>query len=254
MEEFDRSTMLIYGRPGVGKTRMCLETVKDPGEYGILLSIDKGDLYRRQNAAVFDKKIGAYHPKGLHAMRDTLEKTKARIVRLGLAGIAARNRWVFLDTMTHLQVQLLSEARKIDLKNPSSKDFRDEYVRDHTIQVDYGINLAHMSEVMDAVLDIPANIVIIALEKSDRDSKDKPVSHPQISGQSYSRIAGDVDVVARMVLDGDKRVLHTQHSRLEEAKDRSGRLDAIEPAVFTSLRDKILGPVEVQETKEMVNA
>jgi hypothetical protein len=134
---------------------------------------------------------------------------------------------------------LLSEARKISLRNPDAKDDRDEYVRDITTQADWGINLGLMSECANVLNSYPCNIVTICLERESRTSR-RP--EPSISGQSKDRIMGDADLIMRLVVEKDGRKFLT--SALDGAGDRSGVLEEAEKPDLIAIRNKIFGSAE----------
>jgi hypothetical protein len=226
----------MFGPPKIGKTRILLNLVKR-GDYVAMISTDHGTLEIYRNPSEYQGRLIAAEVYTLQDMRKALEEGKTTVRKLIQNGIPAHKIWVCIDTLTHLQITLLTEARRISLKNPDSKNDHDEYVRDITTQADWGINLGLMSECANMINSYPCNIVSTSLERESRTTR-RP--EPSISGQSRDRFLGDADVILRIVCDQDnKRKFHT--SVLAGAGDRSGVLDEIEEPDLMVIRDKIFG-------------
>jgi hypothetical protein len=237
--EKQRLSLLLFGVPKIGKTRVILNIVKQ-GDYVVLISTDHGTLEVYRNPTLYESRLGVAEVYGLSDMRDALRECKETVQKVIKAGIGANRVWACLDTVTHLQIMLLAEARKISLRNPDSKDTRDEFVRDITTQADWGINLGLMSEVANMLNSYPCNIINVALERENRTTK-RP--EPSISGQSGDRFKGDADVLIRMVYEkGEGRKFLT--SAHEGAGDRSGVLNEVEEPDLIAIRNKIFGSAE----------
>ena len=238
-----RLSALLFGVPKVGKTRIILDLIKLYGNYVCMLSTDHGTLEVYRNPTLYKGKLVVAEIYTLNDMRNALVQGKEIVKKLIKAGINPRDIWTVIDTMTHLQIMLLGEARKVSLKAPqSSDDDRDEYMRDMTTQADWGINLGLMSEVCNMLNSYPCNIVTIGLEKEDRTTH-RP--SPAISGQSRERVMGDADLILRLTAETEGRKFHT--SVLNGAGDRSGVLDETEEPDLIKIRNKIFG--EAAESK-----
>lgn len=247
----ERVYLFVHGDPKVGKTHMVLDLIREHGDYVILFSLDKGTMAVRQEArrakaagrkSVFKGKLMIAYPNGLAQMRADMKEAETTVSTLYRAGVPRSRIWIVVDTATHLQSKLIAEARKINVKNPHSKDSRDEYVRDAVIEVDWNINLAHMSEVADFLVNAKANVVVCALSKKEKVKREETGRMvPALSGQSYSRFVGDADAVMRLTSDKDGR------RRLELAMgdamlgDRSGNLDTVEPPDLKHIQQKMIG-------------
>ena len=239
----ERIYALVYGEEGIGKTRMVLDLVKKHRDYVVLFSLDRGDLAVRQDPEAFEGRLTVAYPKSLAELRSDMHEAELIIAQLAKKGIPRAKIWVVVDTVTHLQSKLLAEARKINVRNPESKDSRKEYVRDAVVEVDYGINLAHMSELADFLVGVKANVVVTALEKRERIKREETGRvQPSISGQSATRLQGDADVIVQLTIDkkGERFLALGRASSL--GKDRSDRLDDREPADLKLLQQKIVGP------------
>lgn len=238
--ETPRIRMLLYGVPKIGKTR-CVLSLAERGEVVYLVSADRGyvDYVRHKDKY---KTCAVYAPDGLRGLRKDFDEIRKRVEKV-LQKRPADHVWVVLDTATHMQQNLLVEARKVELStNQGSKSqgkVTDEFVRDATTRVDYLVNLGHMAEMADYLLNMPCNVVIIALEREEKDDHNKISRRPQLGGQSLDRFAGDADVIARMCIEKGVRTFHCKPLGAEMAGDRFDVLDQIELADLAAIRDKV---------------
>jgi hypothetical protein len=241
-----RVVLLLYGEEKVGKTTTVLNMIPQ-GNLVYMMSFDQGTMKLRLDPSLYQNRILLSYPDGLREIRDDLEVFRER-VKKAVANVGAGKVWVVLDTVTHMQDQLLSEARKMDVKQTSLKAAEkkaasadDEYMRDMTTQLDYGINLAHMNETINRVLSLQCNIVLVALERTDKEFKNRPRIGPRLSGQAYGLIVGAADAIIRLTKnDSEERVLHCAATSDYKAGDRSGQLGAVEPPDLPALRKKML--------------
>lgn len=232
--EKQRLSIVLYGPPKIGKTRVLLDLVMG-GDYVALMSTDHGTLEIYRNPTKYQGRLIAAEIYNLQDMRKALEEGKATVRKLIQNGVPAHKIWVCIDTLTHLQIMLLTEARRMSLKNPDSKADHDEYVRDITTQTDWGINLGLMSECANMLNSYPCNIINTALEHENHTTH-RP--EPSLSGQSRDRFLGDADIILRIVCEqNNKRTFHT--SVLDGAGDRSGVLKEVEELDLMVIRDKI---------------
>jgi hypothetical protein len=182
-----------------------------------------------------------------------VRETGMKVRKLIKAGIEPSKIWVVVDTLTHLQYQFLQEARKIDQKDPSHSDrSKEDFVRDFTQQIDWGINLTLMGELADDLNMLPANKLYIALEKSITPKNQPERCVPAISGQSKERFTGDADAILHLVMDGNERSLQTGFA--DGGGDRYSRLAAQEPVDLTHIHDKIFGVEASAEAAEAAEA
>lgn len=240
-----RLSIMLFGSPKIGKTRVLLDLVKR-GNYVALITTDHGTLEVYRNPTLYKGRLVVAEVYNLTDMRRALEEGKTIVRKLIKNGVPPSKIWACIDTVTHLQIMLLTEARRMSLKNPDTDEDRDDYVRDITTQADWGINLGLMSECANMLNSYPCNIVNIALEKEDRTTH-RP--GPSMSGQSRDRFVGDADVILRMVYEaGQGRKFYT--SVLDGAGDRSGVLDEIEEPNLITIRDKIFGAEDAEKGQE----
>lgn len=249
----ERVYSLIYGPPKIGKTYAVLDLIKKHGDYVVMLSFDRGDFAVRQDPETYKGKMVRANPATLGEIRDDLKEAGFIVNKLAKKGIPRSSIWLVMDTMTHAQTILLAEARKINIKNPHTRDGRTEYVRDATTQVDYMVNLGHMNEIADALASMKCNVIVITLEKNEilhgrRDKTSNMI--PALSGQAYTRFLGDADVILRMVEEkGERYFSLSGQSGSCVGGDRSGKLDIREPADIKHIQQKMLGAKQAKKTE-----
>jgi hypothetical protein len=232
---------LMYGRPKVGKTRCALDVVRK-GHYMVLLSFDRGARpHLMREPQVFNGKVALAEPGGLVETREAVNEAGEKVRKLVKAGIPSGKIWVVVDTITHLQMRLMQEARKIDQAKPAHEDRESEdFLRDYQTQIDWGINLTLMGEQASRLTSYGCNLVYIALEKSERPKNQPEKSAPSLSGQSKDRFTGDVDVILHMTQDDNgNRYFETNYSG--GGGDRTGELAPREPADLIHILNKCSG-------------
>lgn len=244
----NRVYVLVHADPKVGKTHMVLDLVRKHGHYVVLYSFDEGTFEVRQDPEAFEGKLVVSKPASLRELRDDMQEGSMIIERLVKKGVPRSNIWVVLDTLTHLQNRLMVEARSINVKNPDARDSRRDVVRDAVTEVDYNVNLAHMSEVANWLALVPANVVVNAISKEEFIERKKTGRViPAVSGQSAVRFNGDADAI--LYLDRDKNGKRWLVCDNETGGDRSGKLGAREPADLLHIASKMLGrPTTISET------
>lgn len=236
---------VIYSEPKIGKTELLLDMLRKHEDQRLyLISADKGDTRVRLDHAPYQGRMAVARPTTLREWRQTMVEVQSLVKSSFAKGRKASDMWVCIDTVTSMQLQLLAEARKLDVAvGRSGKrgiQDGDEFSRDLLTQVDYNVNLGHMVEVTNELLSLPANIVMMALEKKGQDGRP---ACPALSGQSKDKIVGDADIIARLVIgEGGKRVLQCQPGDDFTAGDRTGKLAPVERADLYALRQKIFAP------------
>lgn len=232
---------LVYGDPKIGKTHMVLDLVRKHGDYVVLFSLDKGTIAVRQDPETFKGKLAIAYPSGLREMRSDMVEATTVISKLAKA-VPRSKIWVVVDTATHLQMKLLAEARKINVLNPDSRDPRSEYVRDAVVEADWNVNLAHMNEVADFLVDAKCNVVVTAHAKQESvDRKKTGRMVPALSGQSYSRFVGDADAILHLTQNKEgKRYLEAMTGD-GLGGDRTGNLSRIEEPDLKVLQERMIG-------------
>jgi hypothetical protein len=238
----ERVYLHVFGPAKIGKTRLILDLVEKHRDVVIMLSTDGGWKMRvAQNRSGFSKRFYVGDAMTLTDIREALKVMRMK-ANNGVRQLSPRRVWFAFDTITHAQTHLLQEARKINVKHPTAKDHRDEFVRDVTVEVDWGVNLGHMGEIANALVGMPCNVIAVSLEKEQSVNRQKTGAMvPAISGQSFTRFMGDADAILRVVPGESK------HERMlipyvdgSLTGDRSGLLDDVEEPDLAMIRDKML--------------
>jgi hypothetical protein len=236
----NRVYLLVHSEPKVGKTKMVLDLVRKHGDYVILFSFDEGTFEVRQTPEVFESKLAIAKPTSLKQLRDDMHEGSMLIERLVKAGVKRWRIWAVIDTVTHMQNRLMVEARQINVKNPDARDVRRDFVRDATTEVDFNINLAHMSEVANYLSSLPCNVIALALSKEEYVERRKTGRVlPAITGQSGLRFSGDADAI--LYLNRNDKGDRWLECDAETGGDRSGALDRKESADLMSVATKMIG-------------
>ncbi len=246
---FNRMTMILYSPPRVGKTTALLK-IPESGEWLYMLAADKGIRHAVEHASKY-KRMMVSTGTGLLDVRNTIKDIDGRVRRaIEERGRDPRKIWVAVDTITHLQMYLLNECRTVTVKKGGGgrgPRVSDSMVRDAVTQMDYGINLGWMTELVGSLLDIPCNVVFTALERKEDKTH---VAYPALVGQSAQKVMGDCDVIARLTSDETgNRSLICANSGTAQAGFRGDRLEEVEPADLVHLRDKFLA-VNTQTEEE----
>jgi hypothetical protein len=236
----NRVYLLVHSEPKIGKTHMVLDLVRKHGDYVILFSFDDGTFEVRRDPETYEGKLAIAKPTSLRAVRDDMNEASVFIERLVKQGVPRWRIWVVMDTLTHLQNRLMTEARQITVKNPDARDVRRDFVRDATTEVDFNINLTHMSEIANYLLALPCNVIVNALSREEYVERKKTGRVlPAITGQSALRFAGDADAI--LYLNRDSEGKRWVECDTETGGDRSGMLGNREPADLIAIASKMLG-------------
>lgn len=202
--------ILVYGESGSGKTRL-IETL--PGRV-LILSAERGlmSLSAGCDADVVDI-------EGLDDMRDVVRE--ARKTEFPYA-------WLALDSLSEIAEVLLSSEKK---RVPDPRQA-------------YGELQDAIGGVMRVLRDLSCGVYAIAKEQRivDEDIK-RTLYRPSMPGSKLGDAIPYVfDEVFRLVVERDgSRVLRTRANGAASAKDRSGKLDEIEPADMAALVAKMVG-------------
>lgn len=236
----NRVYLLVHSEPKVGKTHMVLDLVRKHGDYVILFSLDEGTFEVRKEPEVYEGKLAIAKPTSLRSMREDMHEGSIFIERLVKQGVPRWRIWCVVDTLTHLQNRLMVEARQISVKNPDARDVRRDFVRDATTEVDFNINLTHMSEVANYLSSLPCNVIVNTLSREEYVERKKTGRVlPAITGQSALRFTGDADAILYLNRDDEGR--RWLECDAETGGDRSGKLGRREPADLTEVANKMLG-------------
>lgn len=242
----NRVYLLVHSDPKVGKTHMVLDLVRKHGDYVVMFSFDEGTFEVRADPEKYESKLAIAKPTALKGLRDDMHEGAMIVERLVKAGVPRWRIWAVVDTVTHLQNRLMVEARQISVKNPDARDIRRDFVRDATTEVDFNINLTHMSEVANYLASMPCNVIVNALSREEYVERRKTGRVlPAITGQSALRFTGDADAI--LYLDRNEKGERWLTCDHEGGGDRSGRLSNREPADLMHIAEKMLGRQNASE-------
>ena len=214
--------MLVYGKPGVGKTVFGASGPRPT----LFLDVDYGTL------SISDLTDGVYR---LELRSWTDFKDILLFLRSAFNNNPAAYRTIVVDNITELQrvlMQSITENKSIP-----------------TIQ-DWGTVLNQMQYFVRKIRELPCNTVFVAHEGMKENQ-----AVPALSGQIAQELPGYFDIVARYTLvtrkitnpdqtitEEDLRYLRCHPTETAVAKDRSGKLDAAEPPNLTKLITKATTP------------
>jgi hypothetical protein len=217
--------MVIFGESGVGKTTLA-STLKEPtlvisAEAGLLslahAKIDVIDISMNDQGAILAPEL--------------------RIARLGevytyliTPEARAKYKWIFIDSITEISQNLVAQLQK---EFPDRKDSL----------VLYGENAKRMKSLVKSFRDLPYyNVVFTALSSVEKDENGQRFTGIDVIGKLSSTLPSYFDEVFYLHSDGEgKRTLVTEKSEKLVAKDRSGKLNKLEPADLSVIVSKIRG-------------
>ena len=206
--------MLIYGEPGVGKTRLA----------GSASAVEE-----MSPVLVWDFEGGT-----LSLAQDYPDVEVARVTSWTavdkLYGALYNNnpyKTIILDSLSEIQKFSMAQIMKDVVAKDSSRDPDIASVRE------WGKNGEQMRRLVRALRDLPCNTIFTALSREEKDEHSGMTKiRPALPGQMKGEVAGYVDIVAYMykkeVRTGGERemktLLLTQGTERQVAKDRSGQL------------------------------
>jgi len=210
--------LMIYGKSGVGKTRLAGSAFAVPEMRRVLyIDIEGGVLtLRKEFPGVERVRIKTW--KEMQAVYDALYA--------GGHGFST----VVLDSLTEIQKFNMNE---IMLKLLDDKG--DERDMDVPSIREWGKNLEQTRRFVRAFRDLPMNVIFTALEREDMDRMKRPIKLPSLSGKMAQEVAAFLDIVLyynikEVVVDGEEtqvRVLQSAATESTVAKDRSGLLPPV---------------------------
>jgi hypothetical protein len=218
--------LLIYGKPGVGKTYLASLADQVPEMRPVIyLNIEGGDMTLRHSAPEIQKipEEGSLTWGQLEMVYDQL----ARQCYNGAQPGEFVPRTVILDTLTEMQKmnmsQIMAELLMAEPEKGWDPDIPD--VRR------WGKNIEQIRKWVRRYRNLPLNVIMTCHEQEDKDQMTGAILHkPQLSGKLSNEVAGFFDVVAYLYVkaEGDPpkptRKLLTGAIEGYIAKDRSGNL------------------------------
>lgn len=207
--------VLVHGGAGSGKTRLCGTTGGTP----LIISAESGLL------SLSGQEIDVTEVKNMEDLQTVYQ----------FLTTDTKYDWVCLDSISEIAEVVLSEEKA------KNKDPRKAY--------------GEMQEIMTALLrsfrDLPKNVYFAAKQEKAKDEVTggfiySPSAPGQKIGQAMPYMFDEVFALHTWKdAEGNvQRALQTQRDAQYEAKDRSGRLDMVEPADLGLIYNKIINKGE----------
>lgn len=217
-ESVDYINLLIYGPSGVGKTVLAgSSSAVDAMSPVLFVDIEGGTLsladrypnVERVRVQTWDQMQNVY---------DELYKGGTEFRTVVLDSLTEINKFSMAQIMDHLIRFGRPGGGDVDPDVPSQRE--------------WGKNIEQTRKLVRAFRDLPMNTIFTALSAENRDPRSGMTkSYPSLPGKLAGEVAGFVDIVAFYYIkrDGDtqKRLLLTQQTDKEVAKDRSGKLPVV---------------------------
>lgn len=228
-----RINAIIYGLPGVGKTRLCASADAVPEMRKVLLlDVDGGALSAQELYPNVERLSITNWDQVMNVQRDLA------------SGMNHGFQTVILDTGTEAQKYDQAAVMKQAAKIAADKgEVRDEAVPSFR---EWGITQDHFRQMVRGFRDLPMNFLMtLHVKDQTNDLTGKVSKSPDLPGKLARQIAGFFDVVLYMyvkelpIADGtnsdgtpktkmvEKRLLLSAASELIIAKDRSDKLPSI---------------------------
>jgi hypothetical protein len=212
-QEFNFNLM-IYGRPGVGKTVLAASSADVPDMGPVLfLDIEGGTL----SAAAMNYDCDTVRIRTWVDFQNIYEDIYAG---------RTPYKTVVLDSLTEIQ--------KFSMLNIMYQNIQEDSGRDPDIPAirDWGKNSEQTRRLIRGFRDLPINTIFTALVIEEKNQKTGLVEKkPQLSGKLSGEAAGFLDIVLYMYLktveDEPHRLLLSEGNETTVAKDRSGGLPQI---------------------------
>lgn len=207
--------ILVYGDPGVGKTRLAGSADAVPTMRKVLfVDLEAGTLTLTHSYPDVDI-VRVSNWDEMQAVYDEL-----------LAGNHDYTT-VVLDSLTEIQKFNMAQVMRDRLAN-SSADL-DPDIPDMRA---WGKNIEQIRRFIRAFRDLPMHTIFTALLKTEKNKRNGLTEHkPYLSGKLADEVAGFLDIVCYLYVkevEGEqKRLLLTGATDEITAKDRTGKLDVV---------------------------
>jgi hypothetical protein len=212
--------LLVYGEPGVGKTRLCGSADAVPAMRKVLiLDIDGGALSIRD-----------VYPQ-VDVVRITQFGEIWRVYQDLASGHNHGYQTVCLDTGTEAQKYSMADImNRVVMQAKEKGEYRDPEVPSVR---EWGITTEQVRRMVRAFRDLPMNFLMTCHVKDDKDERTLITKkNPDLPGKLARQVAGFFDVVLYMYVlsrkEGDdvieQRVLLSAATERVTAKDRTDKL------------------------------
>ena len=229
--------MMIYGKSGVGKTRLVGSAHAVPDMRRVLyIDIEGGVMTLRKEFPEVERvRITTW--KEMQAVYDAL-----------FAG-GHGFQTVILDSLTEIQKFNMDEIMRKLIEDKDERDMDVPSLRE------WGKNLEQTRRFVRAFRDLPLNVLFTALVREDKDRLQRPINLPSLSGKMAGEVAAFLDIVLyysmkEATVGGEEtqvRVLQSAATESTIAKDRSGLL----PPVLINPDMSDLYDIIVRKTSEV---
>lgn len=216
---------LIYGASGNGKTTLA-KTIAD---YRPVILNAEGGLMSLAGSDIDVIDVATDDSGKLVPITDRAARVKAAYVYLNSDEARAKYNTVFIDSLTEIgQIVHAMVAKEF----PERKD----------ALVLWGEYNSKMRDLIKAFRDLPGyHVVFTCLSKVEKDDSGKRYAAFDLQGGIAEKLPGFFDIVSYLRVNQEgERELICQPQDAITAKDRSSKLNKIEPANLGSLFDKIL--------------
>jgi len=223
--------IMIYGPPGVGKTVLAgsASVVKDMDPV-LIVDVEGGTMSLHNTYP----RVDVVRIEDIKQLNDVYQE---------LYDMKHGYRTVVLDSLTEFQKLSMEVIMRGVLRADPERDPDVPSIRE------WGKNIEQTRRIVRGFRDLPMNTILTSLSKQDRDQRTNiAVTSPALSGRLASEVSGFLDIVGYMYTktvreDGAaaiKRLLLTQPTDTQVAKDRTGRLpQVVEDPTMAILSDAV---------------
>jgi phage nucleotide-binding protein len=205
--------ILLYGRPGVGKTVFCA-TAPNP----LLIDVEKGAFSINNHPHLRHAK--ALEFKSIFQVEQLIKYLAADAPQL------REFQTIVVDSFSELQKRDLDEIVAAEAAKDAQ---RNKYL---PIGADYNVNTEHMRQIASALRDLDRNIIVTCHVKEEKDENTgRMLVRPNLTPKLAGTLAGIFDVVAYMEStnsgESTVRTLQVHPTATVTAKTRIGNLPAV---------------------------
>lgn len=212
-EAYEWIKLLVYGEPGVGKTRFAGSAVLVPEMQPVLVLDFEGGTLSLQDMS------------DINIVRLTSWEKVDRLY----GSLYDKNPYktIVVDSLSELQKFSMSEIMRQVVQKDSERDPDIASLRE------WGKSSEQVRRFVRAFRDLQCNVIFTALNSEDRDERTNTIkSRPGLPGKLKGEVSGYVDIVLYMYrkeirVDGNRKIqtlVLTQGTERQQAKDRSGKL------------------------------